>query len=333
MAVPVARLAALKMAEKDKTWAIALAGAGFLGVAGLVSIYFLTKGPSGPPGEAEEGEWAAAHWELAKAPFSIEIRQPEVGDWRPAHTVLASMPFSVQIGEPEVGDWRPANAPLASMPFSVQITEVAALQSPQGETLLAQNITDKSATIFGRLIDTGYWSNVDVYFEWGETTTYGQVTSKHRMYDTLEGQAFQAELTGLKAGTTYHFRAVVEAVGYRSGEVGPGYGADMTFATPMAPVVGFTMRVANPPAGAEVWMAGDGEVSMDNPQPFSYTWHWAKPVPGYMLDFLVGAYGPATLGGSRPVIYQHEFPFLLRDGKNYVYDFAIPPWAQPLREI
>ena len=119
---------------------------------------------------------------------------------------------------------------------------VGGLEPPESETLPAEDITHYSATIKGRLIETSYWSNVDVYFEWGETTSYGNTTNKMRMYEGDEGREFQAVLTGLKDNTTYHFRAVVEAVGYRSDEVGPGYGADMTFTTEEALVDVYRIR-------------------------------------------------------------------------------------------
>lgn len=106
------------------------------------------------------------------------------------------------------------------------------LEPPDVETLDAEDITQTSATLYGRLIDTSYWSNVDVYFEFGKTTSYEMgSTKKYRMYSGDEGEKFKVGITGLKGDTRYHFRAVVEAVGARSEEVGPGYGADKSFTT------------------------------------------------------------------------------------------------------
>lgn len=117
MPLPVvaAKLAAIKMAEEDKTWAIALAGAGVVGLGGLGLIWLLTQRPPAPPGEVEEGEWAAANWVLAKLPFSVEITEPEVGDWRPAYAELESIPFSVEITEPV--------PPPEEVGFSIKITQ------------------------------------------------------------------------------------------------------------------------------------------------------------------------------------------------------------------
>ncbi len=46
---------------------------------------------------------------------------------------------------------------------------------------------------------------VGVYFEWGKTTDYGKETKPQTMSDT---GPFEAGISGLESGTTYHFRAV-----------------------------------------------------------------------------------------------------------------------------
>lgn len=202
------------------------------------------------------------------------------------------------------------------------------LEPPTGETLPAQNITHNSATVFGRLIDTSFWSNVDVYFEWGETIAYGLRSDKYRMYEGEEGQNFYAEITGLKASTVYHFRAVVEAVGLRSEEVGPGYGADVTFTTALPVTPGFTMRVINPPVGANYWRAGCvlGGIYpyMPHSQLLTYTWEWGKAVPGFTMRFFV----LTSTEEYGPYLQYNEFDFLLEDSKNYVWDAT----AREMRE-
>jgi hypothetical protein len=62
-----------------------------------------------------------------------------------------------------------------------------------------------------------------VYFEYGETATYGQTTPKQPMENYGN---FSYAVTGLQPNTIYHYRAVAE--------MGPnwkGYGLDMTFKT------------------------------------------------------------------------------------------------------
>lgn len=205
---------------------------------------------------------------------------------------------------------------------AITVTSIP-LKPPEGETIGTRDITHDSGTLRGKLIDTSFWSNVDVYFEWGKTTSYGRTTPKTRMYEGDEGKEFYAELLHyLEPDTTYHFRAVVEAVGPRSGEVEPGYGSDMTFTTEAEVVKGFTMRVINAPAGSAFWRAGCGEGYMKELQPLDYVWEWPKLVSGTTLRFSVVAAGPERPTGGWPTIQYDEFPLRLRDGKNYVWDFA-----------
>lgn len=64
------------------------------------------------------------------------------------------------------------------------------------------------------------------YFEYGPTTSYGSVSSTEPAGSGVEPVSVNATITGLKPGTTYHYRLVAyNADGY-------GYGADSTFATP-----------------------------------------------------------------------------------------------------
>ena len=85
----------------------------------------------------------------------------------------------------------------------------------------AADVTDSSATLVGYLSSRGSASSVQVSFEWGLTTAYGNVTPAQEMTTT---GSFGASLTGLPAGTTCHFRAM--AVG---GDT--SHGEDMTFST------------------------------------------------------------------------------------------------------
>ncbi len=86
----------------------------------------------------------------------------------------------------------------------------------------ATDITISSATLNGNLDDLGAAGTVNVSFEWGLTTSYGNETTPEAM--TLTG-AFSANLSSLSSDTTYHFRA--KAVGN-----GTSYGEDRSFSTP-----------------------------------------------------------------------------------------------------
>jgi len=77
------------------------------------------------------------------------------------------------------------------------------------------------ATLYGELTGLGSQVPVKVYFEWGETTDYGNRTESQDM--NVEG-SFNADLKDLKADTSYHFRAVAE--GYKTVK-----GEDKSFTT------------------------------------------------------------------------------------------------------
>ncbi len=93
--------------------------------------------------------------------------------------------------------------------------------APSVTTSAATSITATSATLNGDLTSLGTATSGNVSFEWGTTTSYGSETSAQSL--SAIG-TFNANLTGLTANTTYHFRA--KAVGD-----GTTYGADMTFTT------------------------------------------------------------------------------------------------------
>jgi len=82
-------------------------------------------------------------------------------------------------------------------------------------------VTGTTATINGTLVYDGD-EDCTCSFEWGLTTDYGEVTTGETKNT---GETFSAGLTGLLAGTVYHFRA--KAVN----SLGTFYGADLTFTT------------------------------------------------------------------------------------------------------
>jgi tripartite motif-containing protein 71 len=88
----------------------------------------------------------------------------------------------------------------------------------------ANNVTSISATLNGNLTSTGTTSAVNVSFEYGLTTSYGNTTPVQVMNTT---GLFNAGVTGLTPNTLYHFRA--KADGGPSATV---YGSDLIFATP-----------------------------------------------------------------------------------------------------
>jgi len=84
-------------------------------------------------------------------------------------------------------------------------------------------ITYNSATLNGNLASLGSATTVNVSFEYGTTTAYGNTTPSQAR--TATG-AFSANITGLSLGTTYHFRAKADG-----GISGISNGSDQTFTT------------------------------------------------------------------------------------------------------
>ena len=92
---------------------------------------------------------------------------------------------------------------------------------PTVTTNAATGVTTNSATLNGNLTSLGTATSVNVSFEWGTTTSYGSETTPETMTST---GSFDAALSGLTPGATYHFRA--KAVGD-----GTSYGSDRSFVT------------------------------------------------------------------------------------------------------
>jgi hypothetical protein len=103
----------------------------------------------------------------------------------------------------------------------LDLTVTMPVAPPTVTTNSATDIDNTTTTLNGILNDLGDTSLVDVSFEWGTTTGYGNETDTQAMTST---GPFSATLSGLAPNTTYHFRA--KAVGE-----GTTYGIDRTFTT------------------------------------------------------------------------------------------------------
>jgi len=101
-------------------------------------------------------------------------------------------------------------------------TTLTATGPPVVTTNLATNRTTSSATLNGSLDPHGLTTGV--YFQYGRTTSYGNRTPNQ----SETGNNFQnvsANISGLSAHTTYHFRTVA------SNTAGTRYGTDRTLTT------------------------------------------------------------------------------------------------------
>jgi phosphodiesterase/alkaline phosphatase D-like protein len=128
---------------------------------------------------------------------------------------------------------------------------------PSATTGDASNITTTTATLSGNLTGMGTATTVMVSFEYGTTTSYGSETTAQSM--TAIGSA-TANLTGLTAGTTYHFRIKAD------GEGEPIEGADKEFTTSTAdttaPVISSLATSAITTKGATItWTTDEAATS------------------------------------------------------------------------
>jgi hypothetical protein len=97
-------------------------------------------------------------------------------------------------------------------------------QTPGSTTVAATSILTTSATVNGT-VNANYLSSV-VTFEYGLTTSYGSTaTATPSPVTGNTSTSVSANISGLSAGTTYHFR--VKAVN----SLGTTYGTDLTFVT------------------------------------------------------------------------------------------------------
>ena len=114
---------------------------------------------------------------------------------------------------------------LLSIILSVIFLPGTARGLPEATTLDATNVTANSATLNGQTHSVG---SAVVYFEYGLTTAYGSSTSTQM--GSGSPFTFNADISGLSPGTTYHFRVV------KLPDNGGGsfYAGDKTFTTGVA---------------------------------------------------------------------------------------------------
>lgn len=111
----------------------------------------------------------------------------------------------------------------AGIVYSQDMTFTTAPIPPSIEIISANPVQSTAATLNGNLGPMGTASSVNVYFEYGSTSSYGSKTEPQ----TMAGSgSFNAEITGLNSNSSYHFRAVADG-----GEHGTAYSEDMVFST------------------------------------------------------------------------------------------------------
>jgi hypothetical protein len=107
--------------------------------------------------------------------------------------------------------------------YSQDMTFATTPVPPSIDIVSIESVQSTSATLNGDLGSLGTSSSVEVYFEYGPTTSYGNATEPQTMTDV---GSFSATITGLSSNTSYHFRAVADG-----GAAGITYSGDRIFNT------------------------------------------------------------------------------------------------------
>jgi hypothetical protein len=115
------------------------------------------------------------------------------------------------------------------------VAGATAATAPTATTGPAQSVTTSSATVTGTVNPNG--QSTTFSFQFGTTTGYGLQTSATSAGSGATDQDVSASLTGLRPGTTYHYRVIA------TNATGTTVGGDRTFTTPGSPPA-----TAKPPA-------------------------------------------------------------------------------------
>lgn len=88
-------------------------------------------------------------------------------------------------------------------------------------------VSETQATLVGEITDDGGDPNLEVWFQYGTTISYGSETAHQSKYGT---DLFCTTVYNLQSCTTYHYRAIAR------NNAGTSYGEDKTLTTTCAPV-------------------------------------------------------------------------------------------------
>ncbi len=126
-------------------------------------------------------------------------------------------------------------------------TTACSASTPSVSTVAATATTASGSTLNGNLTALGGASVTDtVGFQYGSTTMYGSTVSAGTRTTT---GAFNAPVTGLACGTTYHYRASA------ANSAGTAVGSDLTFTTGPCAVCTITSFVATPTTLTDVGLS------------------------------------------------------------------------------
>ncbi|MBC8094828.1 MAG: autotransporter-associated beta strand repeat-containing protein [Akkermansiaceae bacterium] len=114
--------------------------------------------------------------------------------------------------------------------FGSDFTFTTLAGPPQVTTLPASNVTDASANLNALVNPNGLPTTS--WFEWGIGSVYNHVTAASSIGSNVAPVAVSTALSGLKAGSAYHFRIVA------SNSFGLSRGSDQRFFAPVVTLIG-----------------------------------------------------------------------------------------------
>jgi hypothetical protein len=114
--------------------------------------------------------------------------------------------------------------------------------TPTVTTKSASSVRDSTATLSGTVNPNG--QTTTAYFEYGTSASYGTKTATENVGSGRSTSTLSMPLSGLAAGTTYHFRIVA------SNATGTSAGSDQTFATTGPPAVRTGSTTGTTPTGS-----------------------------------------------------------------------------------
>ena len=185
-------------------------------------VYDSEEDPTTQMGDGQYGNSSGATWMTQSTVFLNKTEDEPTGD----HTE-ATNPSLYSIGD--------FNSYKTEWHFGGPGKDPVPLVTTEGSSVNPPSTVELKGSVDPSNLETHY------YFQYGPTTSYGSVSPTEPAGSGVEPVSVNAKITGLKPGTTYHYRLVAyNADGY-------AYGADSTFTTPWW----FIQTTQNPHHGSQ----------------------------------------------------------------------------------
>ncbi len=194
--------------------------------------------------------------------------------------------------------------PLALLVAGALVPAAGAATPPSASTGPVTAVGSTSATLTGSVNPNG--TSTNWYFEYGTSTSYGTKTSSKSAGSGTGSGGVSADITGLAAGTSYHYRLVATS------SAGTTRGVDGIFATSPAPV-------ATTGAASAVTLTSATVAGTVDPNGHATNWYFE-----YGTSTSYGSKTPAKSagGGTAPVAVSAGLTGLT-GGRTYHYRLVV----------